>query len=51
MRQVADASGTLDGASLDRAQAALAARTAAQPIDIAATEAELEAILQSKVHG
>ena len=51
MRQVADASGTLQGRALVRAQAALAARRAAQPIDIAATEAKLAALLQSRVHG
>ena len=51
MQQVADASGALDGLALARAEAALAARRAPQPIDIAATEAKLAALLQSRVHG
>ncbi|MCG6904164.1 MAG: beta-hexosaminidase [Rhodobacter sp.] len=51
MQEVVAAAGTLDGAGLARAGAALAARTLPRPIDIAATEAEFAALLQSRVHG
>lgn len=51
MRQVAEASGALEGPSLRRADTALKARTAPQPIDIAATEDKLAALLRSRVHG
>lgn len=51
MRQVVGASGPLQGASLRRAEAALAARTPPKPIDIDAAQAELTALLQGKVYG
>ena len=52
MQQVVEASGALRGESLRRADAALAARPKTQPIDIAAVEAEFDALLQRAVmHG
>jgi len=51
MRQVVEASGALEGVALLRAEAALTARTTPKPIDIAAVQAELTALLQGKVYG
>ncbi len=51
MQQVAAAAGTMAPASVSRAEAALKARRAVQPIDIAAAEAELEALLRNPVDG
>nr|WP_235971101.1 glycoside hydrolase family 3 protein [Palleronia pontilimi] len=45
------ACGTLDGTALRRADKALAARRAPEPVDIPALEAELSALLGGKVHG
>ena len=51
MRVVTEVAGALDGAALMRAAAALAARPGVLPIDIAAAEAELGALLDGRVHG
>ena len=51
MRMVADVSGPLTGAARSRADTALEARPAPQPIDIKAAEAELKALLQVKTDG
>lgn len=51
MAQVVAASGTLSGAAKARAEAALAARPMAQPIDIDAAATDLQALLTGKVHG
>ncbi|MDJ0629228.1 MAG: beta-N-acetylhexosaminidase [Rhodobacter sp.] len=51
MRTVAETAGRLRGEARRRAEAAFAARRPAQSIDIAAVEAELEALLHGKVHG
>ena len=51
MRQVVATAGALSSAGQLRAQAALAARRAPRPIDIAAAEAELETLLNGRVHG
>ncbi len=51
MRVAAEAAGELAGAGLRRADAALMARTAPRPIDIAGAQAELGALLQGKVNG
>ncbi len=51
MQQVAAAAGTMRPESVTRAEAALKARRAVQPIDIAAAEAELEALLRNPVDG
>ncbi|MDJ0825439.1 MAG: glycoside hydrolase family 3 N-terminal domain-containing protein [Rhodobacter sp.] len=51
MRVAVDTAGTLQGDGLARAEAALAARRPVRPIDIAATEAELEALISGRVHG
>lgn len=47
MIEVVEASGTLQGKSLQRAEAALAARNTPQPLDIAAWEAELATLLEA----
>lgn len=51
MQAVAAAAGTMRADTLIRAQAALAARRAPDPVDIAALEADLAAILQEPAHG
>lgn len=51
MQQVVAAAGALDGQAARRAEAALAARTKPDSIDIADAEAELETLLGGKVHG
>ncbi len=51
MRLVAEAAGPMTPAAAARAEAALGARRAVRPIDIAAAEAELEALLAGPVHG
>lgn len=51
MQAVAAAAGTMRADTLMRAQAALAARRAPDPVDIAALEADLAAILQEPAHG
>ena len=51
MRDVMAASGTLAGAALGRAQSALDCRRAPVPVDIAALEDQLDALLKGSVHG
>jgi beta-N-acetylhexosaminidase len=51
MQAVAAAAGTMRADTLIRAQAALAARRVPDPVDIAALEADLAAILQEPAHG
>jgi beta-N-acetylhexosaminidase len=51
MQAVAAAAGTMRADTLIRAQAALAARRTPDPVDIAALEADLAAILQEAAHG
>lgn len=51
MEAVADAAGLLDGLSLARADAALAARTDPLPLDIEAVEADLADLLDGEVYG
>ncbi|MDF0601364.1 beta-N-acetylhexosaminidase [Psychromarinibacter sp. C21-152] len=51
MERVVGAAGRLSGTAMLRAEAALAVRSAPAPIDIAAAEAELEALLNGRVHG
>lgn len=51
MQAVAAAAGTMRADTLHRAQAALAARRTPDPVDIAALEADLAAILQEAAHG
>lgn len=48
---VADAAGRMAPAAQGRAEAALAARRAAPPVDIAALAAQLEAVLQGRMDG
>jgi beta-N-acetylhexosaminidase len=50
MAQVVDQAGALDGAARIRTDAALAARRDPDPIDIAALEAELAALLGDRVY-
>ena len=50
MEEIVAASGTLDGAGVERAVRALNARSAPEPLDIDAAEAELEALLQGAVY-
>jgi beta-N-acetylhexosaminidase len=50
MRDVVAAAGALDAQAADRANAALARRTAPDLLDIAAVEAELELLLQGSVY-
>ena len=50
MRAVAGAAGPMNAASQARADAALAARGRREAIDIAAAEAELDALMQGKAH-
>lgn len=51
MEAVVGASGQLEGAAARRADAALAARTAPDPLDIGALEAELAEVLSGEGHG
>jgi beta-N-acetylhexosaminidase len=51
MEAVVGAAGRLDGASLRRADAALAARKSPDPLDIEATEADLRTLLSGEGHG
>ncbi len=51
MDAVAAAAGALSGAALARAEAALAARRAPDPVDISALEAEFESLLSGEAHG
>lgn len=51
MEAVTAACGALEGSALDRADAALAARRPAAPLDIDAAEAELAALLDGHVYG
>lgn len=50
MRAVTQAAGSLSAPALTRAEAALAVRQPAQPIDIAAAEAELQANLKGRAY-
>ena len=49
-REVAEAAGEMSDAAQSRAEAAMAARRTPAPIDISAVEAELEALLNGRVH-
>jgi beta-N-acetylhexosaminidase len=51
MAPVVAQAGALDGASLTRVEAALAARRAPDPLDIAAAEADLADLLDGEVYG
>ncbi len=51
MQAVAAAAGPLSGAGLDRANAVLAARRPAAPLDVVSAAAELEALSHGAVHG
>ncbi|SFC34126.1 beta-N-acetylhexosaminidase [Tropicimonas isoalkanivorans] len=51
MEAAVAAAGTLSGPAESRAEAALARRTAPEPFDVCAAEAELERLLGGKVHG
>lgn len=50
MQAVAEAAGAMGKAAQDRADAALAARDRREAIDIAAAEAELDALMQGRAH-
>ncbi|MGB5559273.1 MAG: beta-N-acetylhexosaminidase [Paracoccaceae bacterium] len=50
MRAVAEVAGPMSAAAQARADAALAARERGQPIDIAAAEAELRALMDGRAH-
>jgi len=50
MRAVAEAAGMMSEPAQRRADAARTARLAVEPIDIAAAEAELQAILKGRIY-